>query len=252
MLVQRAKSGDLHVNQHATWGMSVSCVASYIIRCKKHLRIWLDWETVVNQRMSNTILVVDGTKVLFMKPFLNLLYVSAFLALAACVSPDPLNRIDSLSIAHRSKVANSGPLLTAYVSGKTIWDHSDPQKGGHGSQIEYHAADGRSFLWYPGNQRPVQGRWKVEQGQSGVPLLCYQYGANTYNPVLGTRGGAWKCERQNWVSLGDAFEGDPFRLASGRVPFVIPDRAFYTPDRLLSMAGRSGETVTWVTDIEDL
>ena len=33
MLVQRAKSGDLHVTQHATWGMSVYNTWTYIEDC---------------------------------------------------------------------------------------------------------------------------------------------------------------------------------------------------------------------------
>lgn len=184
-----------------------------------------------------------------MKLGLRIFLVCAiFGALAACVPPDPLNRIGGMSITDKIAVSNSSILLTSYLSGNTVWNHSDPDEGGHGTQVEYHSPDGKVFLWYPGNQHPVQGRWKVEDRQSGKPLLCYQYGVKTYNPVLRQRGGAWRCERQNWVYLGTAFAGDPFHLASGRLPFVIPDRGFYGPNKLLSMAGRSGETVTMITD----
>ena len=31
----------------------------------------------------------------------------------------------------------------------------------HGTQIVYHAPNGRSFLWYPGNRTAVPARWEV-------------------------------------------------------------------------------------------
>jgi hypothetical protein len=33
---------------------------------------------------------------------------------------------------------------------------------GHGQVIEYLAADGSTLLWYPGNDRPAPGEWKLK------------------------------------------------------------------------------------------
>jgi len=60
----------------------------------------------------------------------------------------------------------------------------------HGVQVEYYSANGRNYLWYPGNRRAVPGRWKL----SNKKTICFQYGGNTYNPVTRKRGGRWECK----------------------------------------------------------
>jgi hypothetical protein len=104
---------------------------------------------------------------------------------------------------------------------------------GHGTQVEYVAAGGISFLWYPGNRVVLDGRWK-RQGSD----ICFLYGANTYNPVTGVRGGAWECMpfRLYWGGITERMKGDIFALRGrGAVPFVLSkDRT--TLERLLSHA----------------
>lgn len=89
----------------------------------------------------------------------------------------------------------------------------------HGTQIEYLSPDGKAFLWYPGNARIVTGQWKLEGAD-----ICFAYGGNTYNPVTGTRGGAWECMslRTQQRGLAERAEGDIFGLARRRqVPFTL-------------------------------
>ena len=94
--------------------------------------------------------------------------------------------------------------------------HFDP---GHGTQVEYVAGDGQSYLWYPGNRRVLTGRWKQDGSE-----MCFAYGENTYNPVTGTRGGAWECEPFKAYASGivERMEGDVFGLAqTSRIPFTL-------------------------------
>lgn len=93
----------------------------------------------------------------------------------------------------------------------------------HGTQVAYLTANGRTFLWYPGNRVILSGRWKRE-GEN----VCFVYGENTYNPSTGTRGGNWECMPFNlyWRSVEQLMPGDilglsrrtdaPFRLERGR------------------------------------
>lgn len=102
---------------------------------------------------------------------------------------------------------------------------------GHGTQINYTSADGRSFLWYPGNNVILPGAWKVERRPGSIwgtrhdiVHVCYRYGPNTFNPVTGSQGAQWNCSyaalslrrmRENAV-------GDVLGLARrSNVPFVL-------------------------------
>lgn len=91
---------------------------------------------------------------------------------------------------------------------------------GHGTQIEYVSPEGGAFLWYPGNSIILPGRWKLEDGR-----MCFSYGPNTYNPVTGTRGGAWECAsvERYFQPITERAKGDVLRL-EGRdaVPFELP------------------------------
>lgn len=94
----------------------------------------------------------------------------------------------------------------------------------HGAQIEYLAADGKTFLWYPGNSRPVQGEWKIQEALFG-PDICFRYGPNTRNPITGSSDSSWYCDDfRDWRAI---LKGDPFNLASGKLPFVLPKRSTY-------------------------
>jgi hypothetical protein len=117
--------------------------------------------------------------------------------------------------------------ITGFMANRTIMTYSV----GHGTQVEYSTANGRTFLWYPGNTRTVSGEWKVEErdvqlpGSDGVTarkvtLICYRYGANTYNPVTNQRGGAWECRpaERDFRLIVESVQGDVFGLAARRTP----------------------------------
>ena len=173
------------------------------------------------------------------------------LVISACGTVETDRR---LPVQEAAKIARSEALLTRFLSGNTIWVHSDPDDfgGGHGTQVEFHAANGKTYLWYPGNSRPVIGQWKVETDASGTPALCYLYSRNSFNPVTRARGGNWECSRQNWIYLGDSYKGDVFDLSSGRLPFTIPDRKFYTVDDLLRMMGKDPASADMITNLGEL
>jgi len=128
------------------------------------------------------------------------------------------------------------------MTGNTLWSYSGPNLG-HGTQVEYHSPDGQVFLWYPGNRAPVRGAWKVDGGFT--PRLCYMYQENSYNPLTRQRGGKWECRSLAGYELPVMIKGDPFNLASGKLPFVIPDKASYDPRDLMQMAGRSPDLIAY-------
>ncbi|MFY8113052.1 MAG: hypothetical protein ACOVOC_02505 [Rhabdaerophilum sp.] len=95
----------------------------------------------------------------------------------------------------------------------------------HGPQVSYRAADGRIWLWYPGNKEILAGEWKVLA--SGPE--CYRYGENTHNPLTGVTGSKWECTIMI-PGIGPYMQersGDVFKLANRKaVPFVTrKDRA---------------------------
>ena len=98
----------------------------------------------------------------------------------------------------------------------------------HGTQVEFLSKDGRTALWYPGNGIVLPGRWRLVGADPTTGFqdnICFQYGANTYNPLTLNYGGNWECEG---IALyqGHVVErvaGDPFGLDKrGAVPFVLP------------------------------
>lgn len=128
--------------------------------------------------------------------------------------------------------------LNTKISNQTIRTYSPA----FGTQIEYHGADGRTALWFHGNRRIVHGRWrskmrvipsKLSGKKYAIPMLCYTYGSNTYNPVTKKRGGKEKCIAASiaFKRLKGARKGDVFRLA-GRtgVPFVMQKKQYSFSD----------------------
>ncbi|RYE08209.1 MAG: hypothetical protein EOP22_14175 [Hyphomicrobiales bacterium] len=85
----------------------------------------------------------------------------------------------------------------------------------HGTQVEYLATNGKSWLWYPGNDVILEGRWKRQGGD-----MCFAYGANTYNPATGHRGGGFECMEfaAFWGSIMERMPGDIFSLATRTTP----------------------------------
>lgn len=85
----------------------------------------------------------------------------------------------------------------------------------HGTQVEYLARNGKSWLWYPGNEVILEGRWKRQGGD-----MCFAYGANTYNPATGQSGGDFECMEFAlfWGSIMERMPGDIFSLATRTAP----------------------------------
>ncbi|KQT48490.1 hypothetical protein ASG47_09090 [Devosia sp. Leaf420] len=124
---------------------------------------------------------------------------------------------------HRLLVALIFLAFSSAAFGQEIGDHThmsyDPA---HGTQVEYLAANGNSYLWYPGNRSILPGRWKREGDQ-----MWFAYGANTYNPATGQSGGGFECVpfRIYWGSVERRMPGDILGLSSRTdVPFRLEKR----------------------------
>ncbi len=177
------------------------------------------------------------------KPAFTFLVVSLAL-LASCkdtTEPGSIVTLPPTTSAGTYLEIQSVAGLKAYLSGNTHWIYDVF----HGTQVEYNAPDGRTFLWYPGNTRILPGRWEVRKGFI-VPELCFLYGTNTYNPVTGLRGGKWECDTVK--RLGYIMRGDPFGLSRG-LPVRIPDGRLYLPADLMRMAGKNPAVLEYVTSI---
>ena len=112
---------------------------------------------------------------------------------------------------------------------------------GHGTQVEYVAAGGSNFLWYPGNPIVLPGYWKIVGGNRGrTTEICFVYGQNTYNPITGVVGAQWECEpTAQYLGLQtERAKGDIFGLAHrSAVPFAL-SRGQTTLEQLSAPVGR--------------
>ena len=127
-------------------------------------------------------------------------------------------------------------VVAAFFGDRTVLTHSAQ----HGTQVEYIAVNGDSFLWYPGNDAVLRGSFAVlwenasaeiddpqegrYRGQVKLNYVCFRYGANTYNPVSGHRGGGFECgayARQR-ETVKETRKGDVFGLAArSTAPFPL-------------------------------
>ncbi len=174
---------------------------------------------------------------------LNILAFAVALAvgLSACSQQRPISNYSSLAEREAQNPAlreiNRVAALPAdqfrsHISGKTALSYMP----GHGNQIEYLDGEGGAHLWYPGNRIVLHGNWDV-RSENGTSRICFKYGANTYNPETGTRGGDWKCGNpQQYIFFTvDRMDGDPFSLATAtQVPVVLAKDATkpYIPSRM--------------------
>jgi hypothetical protein len=155
------------------------------------------------------------------------------------------------------QITDSESMFNSFVSGSTLFSMDADiviPEASHGTQIEYHAPDGTSYLWYPRNTSVVRGRWKVDADSSGRTILCYLYGPNAYNPLTNQGGGSWECRRASaqLVYTDGAIKGDPFELQSGSIPFVIPDRGIHFPADLYRSWGKDPSELDYITSIGEL
>ncbi len=117
------------------------------------------------------------------------------------------------------RVTSGGATLGRFLRGSTVKTFNSQ----HGTQIEYLAANGNTYLWYPGNRVILAGRWRTKSiGRYGV--ICFKYSRNSYNPFTRKRGGQWNCEGSLiYLTMNaEIRRGDPLGLSSGRLPFVLP------------------------------
>jgi len=119
----------------------------------------------------------------------------------------------------------------------------------HGTQIEYHRPDGRSFLWYPGNRSVVPANWKLGEYPFGQYEICWQYPSSSRNGLTGlSAGGRFQCtpDRYYFDDVTEILRGDPFTLASGRVPVRIQDRGDYSAAQLAATAQINTDRLSYV------
>lgn len=164
-----------------------------------------------------------------MRRFLTPLLLTVALALSAC------GEHHSWEARREAAAATWTPTLAANAfAGRTTKNWSR----WHGTQIEYLAADGRSYLWYPGNHVIVPGYWKTKKDWAGNTQICGLYGGDTYNPVTGERGGNWECyfAYDYLIEHEELVQGDPLRLKQ-QVPFVMPKKIDMSISQAMEKAG---------------
>ena len=110
--------------------------------------------------------------------------------------------------------------LRARYSDSTHLDYSTQ----HGTQIEYMSSGGRAYLWYPGNTQLVVGEWNTQSDRQNGGEICFRYPSATFNPATRTFGGNWSCQRAaDFIWAEEQYtKGDPYRLSTGQIPFVLP------------------------------
>ena len=163
----------------------------------------------------------------------RLAVLASVIGAVGCVSDAPLPK-PIKHISYAPKVLSRIEYPTTFEAVRenmTVLTYDDV----HGPQVAYHSADGRVFLWYPGNAQVLPGRYELRTADMGVtfngfrmsdlPRLCYKYGAGTFNPATGRAGGDWEClpEGMHHFGIRERMRGDPVRLSKrGPVPFVLP------------------------------
>lgn len=91
---------------------------------------------------------------------------------------------------------------------------------GHGFQVNYLGSNGQAWLWYPGNTAAVPEIWRVREDGAAV---CWLHPTNSWNPVTKQRGGKESCmaiPTMRKITVA-SLPGDPFDLASGKVPYPL-------------------------------
>ncbi len=150
--------------------------------------------------------------------------LSVVLALAGCMTePVASDRV-------QSSPALSAAAATAEVQARQNRFASYPQPDmtylsfshAHGYQVNYLGADGRAWLWYPGNRRGVAEDFQLSYAW-GEKVICWRHPSNSYNPVTKKKGGDYACESLNLAQRATvaALKGDVFELKSGAVPYRL-------------------------------
>jgi hypothetical protein len=123
------------------------------------------------------------------------------------------------------EMASTPAKVNTYISNYTRMTYDRA----HGTQVEYNAPDGRSYLWYPGSRFVTLGRWKVDEALAPnqthrYVTLCYLYSASSYDPTNNSRGGKWECAPAvlAMIRTKERSPGNPFRLGRfPQTPFIL-------------------------------
>ncbi|MEL6678967.1 MAG: hypothetical protein AAFQ51_09685 [Pseudomonadota bacterium] len=168
-------------------------------------------------------------------------------ALGACTAvpplPDGIAPITLEEAEALQAIAGSRDTLDAFFADTTSRSFTP----WHGNQIEYLSAEGKAYLWYPGNTALVVGDWRTEQlPDERRARMCFRYGPDTYNPVTEQRGGDWSCQfaAEALYISDEIVDGDPIGLADGTLPFVMPDAEEVTLAEAAARIGRPPVTAT--------
>ncbi|KQP23787.1 hypothetical protein ASF27_13470 [Methylobacterium sp. Leaf102] len=123
--------------------------------------------------------------------------------------------------------------VRAAMSDSTLLTHNTE----HGTQVEFATKDGKVYLWYPGNDVILEGRWKpepfatefMEKGRLVRRLeqsrICFSYPAASFNPATRKSGGGWECTSFEAYRPGvkEWKDGDILSLRGRKdAPFVLP------------------------------
>ncbi|WP_264212074.1 hypothetical protein [Leisingera thetidis] len=116
-----------------------------------------------------------------------------------------------------TEVASRGIAFPDYPQGG--WTYLS-FSGAHGFQVNYLAANGRAWLWYPGNSAGVPEEWKLDT-VAGQKAVCWRHPSNSYNPVTKQTGGPFACQSLalSQRSIVARVAGDPYGLSSGQIPY---------------------------------
>jgi hypothetical protein len=126
-------------------------------------------------------------------------------------------------------------------SGQYYTPHCN-KRPGPGTQIEFLADEGRSYLWFPGNRGLVPGQWVVRRWYEKYEI-CFRYGSDTRNAITGERGGDVHCTLLSDYAgtVAEVRDGDPFDLASGGLPFVLSRDKTTIDDLLLQINSQTSD-----------
>lgn len=170
----------------------------------------------------------------------HFLFVAASLALGACAKPPPTAAQLQADSARRAISLEDSTKFTEAQARAALSDKTHLSlSSAHGPQIEYSSADGRVYLWYPGNKVILPGTWEVKSAKytkrttrgdkvtefvGSLAMNCYRYGRNTYNPVTRSLGSRPECEvagKANAANV-EVADGDIFGLSQrSEAPFVL-------------------------------
>lgn len=110
--------------------------------------------------------------------------------------------------------------ISAFLTGHTVVTHTSAQ----GTQVEYFARGGKSYLLYPGAKTVVPGKWMLTISGNIMPNgLCLDYGGNDHKSALFTMDG-YACMdfRRYFAGVTDRARGDVFGLAkSSKAPIAL-------------------------------